>query len=261
MDDSIEIKDVGLNIDQNLILDKIDLKINPGELLGIIGPNGAGKTSLLRIILNIFEPTEGEIQVNGKSTGEYKSKELYKILSYVAQREEFTFPFKVFEVVLLGRIPHSGKLQFESNEDYRIVEEALETVGMSNFTDRSVVSLSGGEKQLVFIAKALAQDTKFILLDEPTSNLDINFQLKIMNLLKNLCNKGRGIIVVLHDLFLARKFCDKLLVLNNGEMNHFGDPGTVLNEKTISEVFNVNASLVRNEATGNVIIDPNEPLN
>ncbi|MGH7885951.1 MAG: ABC transporter ATP-binding protein [Thermodesulfobacteriota bacterium] len=255
----IKIENVSYSTDKKKILNRINLSIKNGELLGIIGPNGAGKTTLLKIICGILNPSSGVIGLEDKNINNFKPKELYKKISYLPQKINFNFPFRVSEIVLMGRYPYFDRLKNEGPEDYKIAKDSLSKVDMLEFFDRNILTLSGGEQQRATIARVVAQDADFLFLDEPLSNMDINHQLSVMNLLRYLSSSGKGVSVVLHDLRLAYRYCSKVLVLNNGEVAAHGSPAVVLNEELISTVFKVRAAIVKDFAQNNSI-DFIEPL-
>ena len=257
---NIVVKDLGYSIDGIRILDNISFHVKAGEVIGIIGPNGAGKSTLVRLLVNILKPVTGSITINGSDISETGIGELYKIIAFIPQNLDFNFPFGVLDTVLMGRIPYLGRLGFEKENDYLIAADALETVGMTAFKDREVTTLSGGEKQLVALAKAIAQQTNFLVLDEPISNLDIKHQLEIMSYLGGMARGGKGLVVVLHDLALAARYCTKLLVIDRGSMIVFDTPEKVLNAELISGVFKVKAEVFRSGSSGALIVDTFEKV-
>lgn len=256
----IEVKNASYRVNGKNILEDVSFSVREGDFISVIGPNGAGKSTLLKCMVRIIEPTSGSIKLAGKNISSYKLKELSKQVAFVPQNTDYNFPFSVSEIVLMGRIPHLGRLRVEGKEDYKVAEMCLKTVGMEEFSERIVTTLSGGEKQLVSIARAIAQEPKFLLLDEPTSNLDIYHQLNIMNLLRTLSDGKTGVVVVLHDLRLAAKFCDKILALSEGECVAFGNADDVLSEDIIENVFDVRVEIIRSKRTGNKVIDLIEPV-
>lgn len=257
----IEVTDVGYRINGNDILNDISISINAGDFVGIIGPNGAGKSTFARLLVNVLKPTSGNIDLSGQELSGINFRELYKKIAFIPQNLDFTFPFTVIDTVLMGRMPYMGRFEFEKDYDYQLAEQALRTVGMEEFSEREVTSLSGGEKQLVALAKAIVQQTDFLVLDEPISNLDISHQLKIMSYLDAMADKGKGIVVVLHDLGFASRFCDRILVLSKGRMVDFDKPEKVLSRSLISRVFGVDAEVYRSEYSGSFIVDPVKPVN
>lgn len=232
------------------ILKDVTFSVDPGAFVGIIGPNGSGKSTLLRTATKILEPFAGEVYLRKDKLKEISLKELSRIAAVVPQDMLFMFPFKVLDVVLMGRIPYINRLGFESKEDLRIAFESLERVDAIGLKDRFIDELSGGEKQRVVIAKALAQKPKILFLDEPTTHLDISHQVEIFSLLKKL-NKETGLTVVtiLHDLNLASLYCDELILLSEGRIKKQGTPNDVLDYKTIEEVYKTRVIVKENPIT------------
>ncbi|MCH8028663.1 MAG: ABC transporter ATP-binding protein [Candidatus Dadabacteria bacterium] len=257
---SIEVNNVTYIADGKTIIKDITFGLNPGELIGVIGPNGAGKSTLIKNMVRIVEPDSGDVTLMGEPVSHYDAQAFARSVAYVPQSTEFTFPITVEEAVLMGRIPHLSGVRMEGAHDYTVSEQCLKVVGMEDFAERLVTSLSGGERQLVAIGRALVQEPAFLLMDEPTSNLDIHHQLTIMGLLVELTRSGKGILVVLHDLTLASRFCTKILAMSGGRVVSFGTPAEVLTEETISRTFRVSIRIERNEQTGSTIIEPLEPL-
>ncbi len=232
------------------ILKDVTFSIDPRNFIGIIGPNGSGKSTLLRTATKVLEPFKGEVYLEKKKLKEISLKEMARLAAVVPQDILFMFPFKVLDVVLMGRIPYISRLGFESKEDLRIAFEALERVDAIHLRDRFIDELSGGERQRVVIAKALAQKPKILFLDEPTTHLDISHQIEIFSLLRNL-NKESGLMVVaiLHDLNLASLYCDRLILLSEGRIKKHGTPSEVLDHKVIEEVYKTHVIVKENPVT------------
>lgn len=245
----IHLNDVKVMIQETEILNEVFLNAKPGEFVGLIGPNGSGKTTLLKSIAGLQPISDGILQIAAKEIGTYTSKKLAKMISYVPQDTTLDFDFTVSEIVQMGRHIHSSRFSLDDPEGKVHVEKAMVYTGIRHLKDRSILSLSGGQKQLVFIAKALAQQTPIILLDEPISALDIHFQLKVLTMLKNLSLQGKTIIVVLHDLNLAARFCSKLVLLKEGGVLGYGSPANVLRADYINSTYQVNAVIRKDEIT------------
>ena len=253
----IQVNKVSFQYADMKVLDNITFSTNPGQILGILGPNGSGKTTLLRCIGGTLKPDQGIITINNKNIQEYKRKELAQFLSVVPQISSFTAGFTVFETVLMGRYPHLGIYQRETETDYQIVNAALEQVGIAHLVTRDVSELSGGEKQLVTIALGLAQEPRILCLDEPTLHLDINMQYKMMELSKEVWHSNQiGVIVVLHDLALAAQYCDRVIILKDGKIRAFGSPDEVINAEYIQDTYGVKVIVGRDTATGLKYIVP-----
>ncbi len=223
----------------NFLLKDISFKVNSSELVGIIGPNGSGKTTLIRAITKLVRPKEGKIIYQGKDITKLSFKKLAKDIAVVSQDAYFPEMIKVKDFVLLGRIPHFKKFQFlETNKDLEIAEGVMKLTGVLEIKDRFLKETSGGERQLVLIAKALAQEPKLLLLDEPTVHLDITHKIKILDLIRRLNKKyGLTVLVVLHDLNLASQYCDRLILLKEGKIYKIGIPSEVLTYQIIEEVY------------------------
>ncbi len=240
--ESIRTSELSYGVNGKTIVDDVSFEIKRNEFLGIIGPNGAGKSTLLRLLVRIISPTAGCILLDGEDISRYEASELYRKISFLPQTSYFDFPLSALEVVLTGRYPHLGILERESKEDIERAERCLSLVDMEGFSDRKVTTLSGGECQRVSIARVLAQETGFIFLDEPCSHLDIHHRFALMELLRSTSRKEKGVVAVLHDLDLAGRFCDRILVLENGRVFAHGEPPQVLSEKLLSSVFKVRGS-------------------
>lgn len=243
------------------VIENFSFSVSDGEFLGVIGPNGAGKTTLIKLMLGLLNPYSGEIFIEDKKISDYSSKELSQKIAFVPQENNLDFPMTVLETVLLGRIPHLNRFQLEKDEDYEIARRALKDVDIEGFSDRYANQLSMGEKQLVSIAKALAQETKFVFLDEPTSSLDISHTIQIMNILKGLTKCGKTIISVIHDLNIASRYCDKVLVIDSGAVKGFGAVKDVFTEDIIQDSFSVNVNIQKSELTDNLLIEPIDTKN
>ena len=223
--------------DVNVIKD-ISFEIKRGEFLGIIGPNGSGKSTLLRLMSHVLTPQKGSIEFEHNDTRKMRLKEFCRKIAFVSQDTLISFSFSVWEIVLMGRIPHLKRLQFETKNDIKIAENALKLTDSFQFKDKKINQLSAGERQRVIIAKALAQEPILLFLDEPTSHLDIGHQIQILDLLKRL-NKQADltIVIVLHDLNLASEYCNRLILLNEGEIFKEGTPHDVLTYQNIEAVY------------------------
>ena len=234
----LEIRDLKCGYDKRFHLKEINLVIKEGGFFGIIGPNGSGKTTFLRAITRVLKPEAGEVLLRGKNIWHIDFRELARTIAVVSQNVS-TDELNVGEFVLLSRIPHYRGLQFlETKHDEEIADNAMVLTDTLKFKDRSMSEISGGERQLVLIARALAQEPKFLLLDEPTSHLDITHQVRILDLLKKLNRElSLTVIIVLHDLNLASEYCDRVALLSEGAIYKEGLPQDVLDYKTIENVY------------------------
>ena len=234
----LEFKRVSSGYDNIEILKGVSFKIEKGDFTGIIGPNGSGKTTLLRAATKIIKPFKGDIFLEEKNLEAIPLKELVTVMAVVPQDTLFMFPFRVIDVVLMGRIPYINRLGFESRKDLKIALEALEFVDALHLKGRFIDELSGGERQRVIIAKAIAQQPRILFLDEPTTHLDINHQVQIFELLRKMNREsGLTIAAILHDLNLSSDYCDKLILLSDGIIKSKGQPNEVLDYKTIEDVY------------------------
>ncbi|MDP2920774.1 MAG: ABC transporter ATP-binding protein [Candidatus Omnitrophota bacterium] len=220
------------------ILKGVSFDIEKGSFAGIIGPNGSGKTTLLRSATKTIPLFKGGIFLEGKNLADIPLREFAAVAAVVPQDTAFMFPFRVMDVVLMGRIPYISRFGFESRADINIALEALELADAVHLKDRFIDELSGGERQRVIIAKALAQKPRILFLDEPTTHLDISHQVQIFELLRKM-NKDSGltIVAILHDLNLASDYCDKLILMDKGAIKRKGSPAEVIDYKTIEEVY------------------------
>jgi len=234
----IELKDVSLGYDHRVILNNINFKVVPGEILGLIGPNGSGKSTLLKGITRLINIFSGHIFIDGQDIKSIKRGELARLVATVPQNPVLPEAFTAFEMVLMGRTPWLGLLRYEGEKDMAIAWQAMEATKTEVFADRRVGELSGGERQRLIIARALTQQPKVLLLDEPTAHLDINHQVEILDLVKSLCNEqSLAVIAALHDLNLAAQYCDWLVMLNGGGIHSEGIPPDVLTAQNIKEVY------------------------
>jgi iron complex transport system ATP-binding protein len=247
----LTLRGVGFRYDGRWTLKGIDLDIHKGEILGILGPNGSGKSTLLRLMDGLLAPQEGEVRFRGRPLASRKRKGLAKEVSFVAQENTFRFAFSVLEVVLMGRAPHLGRLQFEGKKDIDTALHSLETMNALDLAERSIHELSGGEKQRVLIARALAQEPQLLLLDEPTSFLDIKFKREIFELLSSLNRKdGLTIAVVSHDIDMAAHYCQRLMMLKGGCLFATGTPEATITAPNVESVFDCPVLIDNNPATG-----------
>ncbi len=236
----LEINNIHFSIDDKKILDGISASFEPRKIHGIIGPNGSGKSTLLKNICRIWEPQSGSIVIDGKDYTEIPRKELSTLVTLVPQNTTIGFPISVFDVVSMGRNPHLGRFEGLRQKDREIIERALQQTNIYALKDRNINELSGGEGQLAIIARALATEASLILLDEPTSELDVKHTLDIVNILYEFKEQGKTILVTIHDLNLARRFCDTISILCRGELFYSGTPEDAFAEENIRQVFEVN---------------------
>ena len=236
----LKVENIEYKTKQTKILRGVSLQVHPGEFVGVIGPNGSGKSTLLKNIYRMLTPTSGEILLDGKSLIKMSNRKMAERLAVVAQESEANFDFTVGEVVQMGRYPRKKMMEAANDEDREIVKQSLGMVGMDEFLERSFLTLSGGEKQRVLIARALAQETEMIILDEPTNHLDIGSKIKTLSLLKN---SGKTVLTALHDLSLAARFCDRVYVLKDGRNLCDGQPETLISSELVKELYQIEAEV------------------
>ena len=251
----LQAKDIQAVLGGAEILKGVSIEAGPGDFIGVIGPNGSGKSTLLKCIYRILRPSGGAVYLDGKALQEHSVRESARKIAVLAQHNYYNFEFSVREVVLMGRSPHKRAMESDNAEDYRIVRESLELVGMQSFIDRSFSTLSGGEQQRVILARALAQQTPCLVLDEPTNHMDIKYQLQLMDIVKNL---NRTIISAVHDLNIAAMYCTWIYVMKDGELVAAGTPEEVLTPELIWEVYEVRAEVFRdNSGLLRILYHPN----
>ncbi len=237
MNPIIQIEDVSVELSGNSILSNISLDIAQGEYVSIIGPNGAGKTTLMRCLLGMY-PYQGSVRVAGTECSTANAKELARQVSYVPQTHDMEFPLPVFDFVMMGRYPYLSPLSPAQKKDIQAVENALEVTGTDLFRDRLLRTLSGGERQKVYIAAALAQETPVMLLDEPATFLDWKHQAEVMQLLKKI-NQERGatIVAVNHDLNSAAHWSDRIIAIKDGTVFAHGAPNELIQPEPLNKLF------------------------
>lgn len=228
------------------VLRGVSFSAQAGKLLAILGPNGSGKTTLLKCLLRLYRPQSGKIVLDGKDVRAYSSEALARVIAYVPQIPQSAFAFTVRQIVLLGRTPHLGSLGFETELDHRVARAAMEMTGVSAFAGRTLDELSGGEAQCVMIARALAQQPSVLLLDEPTSHLDIRNQLMIHRMMRRLAHDWEmAVVCVSHDINMAARFADELMLMRQGQIVAAGPPGEVVRKEVLQQVYGVTIDLVQ----------------
>ena len=251
---AIDAQAILFSVEAKRLLDRVDLRAERGQFVGLIGPNGAGKSTLLRAIANVLSYQEGTVSLQGVDLQSLSARKVAELLALVPQIAPYTQGFTTFELVLMGRYPRLGRFQVEGRADDRIASDAMQLTETGQFASRMLETLSGGERQRVFLARALAQQPRVLLLDEPTSNLDILHQLKILTLVRELVDDGLTAIAAIHDLNLAARYCDRLVLLTNGSVLTDGSPQEVLSPETVESAFGVKSAVYREPVTGALAI-------
>jgi iron complex transport system ATP-binding protein len=234
----------------------LDFAVEPGELTGLLGPNGTGKTTWVRLAAGSLAPQSGTVRLFGRDILSWGAAERARTVAVVPQQSPLEFEFRVHEIVAMGRAPHQGLLGLETEIDRRIVAEALRVTGMEAYGTRPFAALSGGEKQRVVLARALAQDPRLLLLDEPTAHLDLKHRLAIYGLLERLHGEGITAVVVSHDLNLAAAHCHRLVLFRCGEIVRDGPPADVLRREILRDVYEVDLEVRQDPRTGRPYVVP-----
>lgn len=244
------LEDVHFAYGEKAALSGIDLTLPPGRFYGLVGPNGCGKTTLLDVLMANRQPEGGRVRLNGERVGAQGRRLLARQVALVPQDFAIPFAFTVLEVVLMGRHPYLPRFGTPTAADLEIAESAMAALGIAELRERSVIELSGGEKQRVVVARALAQETPILLLDEATSNLDIRHTLEIFQVARERVRQGRTVIAVVHNLNLAAAYCDEIVFLNQGRVAAAGPTATTLTSATIAEVFGVESRVAADDFSG-----------
>ncbi|MCU4925177.1 ATP-binding cassette domain-containing protein [Halobacteria archaeon AArc-dxtr1] len=232
------------------VLRDVSMRAEPGELVGLVGPNGAGKTTCLRAVTGALEPDEGAVTIDGVDIDGCRSRESSRLVAVVPQDTTVAFSVSVRSVVEMGRHPYRSRFTPPTADDRKLVTEALARTRTAQFADRPIDEVSGGERQRVVLARAIAQDTPVLVLDEPTANLDVNHQIETLELVRELVDGGKTAIAAIHDLDLAARYCDRLVLLADGAVRRSGPPETVLQSDVLTDVFGAAAAVGENPVTG-----------
>jgi iron complex transport system ATP-binding protein len=243
----LNVSGLAVRVGGRLLIDDLTVDVRPGRIVGLLGPNGCGKSSLLKAIYRVLRPERGTVSVGGAPAAAMTSKEFARALAVVAQEAPADVELSVAEMVSLGRIPYQNALSGTSSADRSAVADALATVDAGALADRSWPTLSGGEKQRVLLARALAQDGRVLVLDEPTNHLDVRHQYRLLRLIRRL---GVTTLAALHDFNLAVEFCDEVVVMQAGRVVAAGCPADVLTDEIVHPVFGVHIDQVRHPRTG-----------
>jgi iron complex transport system ATP-binding protein len=244
---------VDYSIDRITILNAVDFRLEAGELVGLIGPNGAGKSSLLRLLAGVEAPDRGDIRLDGEALSRISLQQRARSLGYLVQGAQAYWPFSVEKVVGLGRIPYQKWWRQSNAEDESRITRAMQMTETLAYRNRIVTTLSGGEQTLVMLARIFATENRVILADEPVAALDPYHQLHVMEILRQHASEQRAAVVVLHDLSLAARYCDRLYLLSHGELDSSGSVAEVLTRENIARVYGVDSQIECNEQGVSVV--------
>jgi len=252
----LDVKGIGFSYNSIPVLDDLSLEVESGEILTVIGPNGSGKSTLLRCIDRILKPQTGSILIDGRETSRLDGTELAKKIGYVPQRENRSFPATVFDTVLIGRRPH---IKWRAGpRDLQVVGDVIDTLGLNELAMRDISEISGGQRQKVVVARALAQEPEVLLLDEPTSSLDLRHQLEVLDAVKDQVEqRGISAVIAIHDLNLASRYSHKIIMLNEGRIFAAGG-AEILTPENIESVYGVKVSILYNQ--GRLTVVPEAPV-
>jgi len=252
----IRVEDLVVTLGGRRVLDGVSMAVDEGEFVGLVGANGAGKTTLLRCLAGVFSPDGGVVTVDGDAVDGLRARESSRRIAVVPQDTTLAFDFSVRDVVDMGRTPHRGRFERASREDRDAVEQAMERTDVARFADDSIQAVSGGERQRVVLARALAQEAPVLVLDEPTASLDVNHQIRTLDLVSDLVADGRTAVAAIHDLSLAARYCDRLVLLADGGVVAAGPPARVLERTTVADAFDADAAVVDDPVTGTPAVTP-----
>ncbi len=243
----------------SLVLDGIELEVDGSEFVALIGPNGSGKSTLLRIISGVLRPTDGSIQLGDSSIGTLSVRQIAQRLAMVEQERPIGFDFTVREVVAMGRTPHRGRFARETRDDQTAIDRAMTLADVANLRDRSIRAVSGGERQRVFLAMALAQEPKALLLDEPTTHLDLRHQVQFMAIVQQRAEEGAAVVMAIHDLTLAAQTTDRIALMHQGRIIVTGSPSDVLTRRHIKQAFDLDVEVGQDPDTSLTYVLPRVP--
>jgi len=243
----LDVANLGFSIDRTRILEDVSLTIEQGTFVGLVGPNGCGKSTLLKNIYRVLRPDGGTIRLDGDDIRTVRSREFARRMSVMVQENTVEFDLTVLDMVMLGRYAHKKLLADSSKQDKAIARRYIAEVGLEGYEERSFLSLSGGEKQRVFLARALTQEAELIVLDEPTNHLDIKYQFQIMTILKK---QGITVFASVHDLNIAALYCDQIIVMKKGTIIAVGTPEEVLTRELLQDLYGIDSEISVSPVTG-----------
>lgn len=235
-------ENISVRFGDNTVVDQVNMAVDRGEIVGLIGPNGAGKTTLLRVLASLVTPDAGQVTIDDATLGEIPARERAKRIAYLPQGQNVEWPLTVSSLVALGRLPHLTPWSTLSDADLAAMEDAIVSADIDHLRDRTVTTLSGGERARALLARAVAGQPDYLLVDEPTASLDPGHQLTVMKLLKDRAEKGVGVVAVLHDLTLAARFCSRLVLMDNGHIIADDTAEAVLTDQNLANVYGITAT-------------------
>ncbi len=251
---NLEFHNTRMGYNGKTVLKEVNFSMSSGEIICILGPNGVGKTTLFKTILGFIPPISGEISLNGKNITDFSPKEFARMVAYVPQSHAIPFPYKVKDIVLFGRTVHMGMFQTPGRKDKRIALEAMELLEIRHLADRSFTELSGGERQMVIFARALAQEARFIILDEPTSNLDYGNQVRVIRKVNELKKQSVGILMATHSPDHALMVASRVIMINEGKLYKSGDPITTITAENLKNIYGIEVSVLDTCDCGKVCV-------
>ena len=240
---SLEVRDLCFGYDSRMVLKNLSFEADYGQLLSVLGPNGVGKSTLFRCILGLLKPKSGDCLIDGKSAIGLSAKELSELIAYIPQSHYPTFNFSVFDMVLMGTTAQLSAASVPGKRQIALANEAMERLGVAHLKDRGYTNISGGERQLVLIARAMVQQAKILIMDEPSANLDYGNRTRVMQTVKNLAREGYAIIQSTHDPDQAFLYSDKVLAVHDGRVLACGSPKDVINSELISKLYGVDVEI------------------
>jgi ABC-type cobalamin/Fe3+-siderophores transport system ATPase subunit len=247
---SLSVQQLSVRFDKKTVLNDLSFQLPTGQFTALIGPNGCGKTTLLRTLAGLLAPNTGQVSLDNQSIDRLSAASLAKQLAFLPQIQPIPEGVQVRDLVAYGRSPYTGLFGRLSEHDWQIVDQMLAKTGTAELSDQAVSELSGGQRQRVWLAMILAQDTPYLLLDEPTTYMDINHQVELMRLIHQLTQEGKTIIAVLHDINQAARYCDHLIALHDGKIHQQGSPETVMSQALFKTVFQVDAQIFPDPISG-----------
>ncbi|MDA5635926.1 MULTISPECIES: ABC transporter ATP-binding protein [Rhizobium/Agrobacterium group] len=254
---TLRLKNISFGHGSKIVGSNLSLDIRAGEVLALLGANGAGKTTLFKTILGLMPPLSGEILLDGKTLSTLSRREQAIKVAYVPQAHEAAFPFTIRDIVLMGRTAHLGRFDMPGDEDHRIAEEALNDLGITALADRPYTQVSGGERQMALIARALSQQASVIVMDEPASSLDYGNQIRLLSRIREIASKGLSIILSTHNPDHARLVADRVALLHGGALIGIGPPDAVLTAEAIKTLYGVDVEIETSTKNGSTVFVAN----